>query len=150
MNRLFKISLVLIGAVSIALLIPGDVSIRGQEIFVEDTVPVQFILCAQGDLRPECSSVTADDCTFTASPESIIAGRSATLRWSCYQPEGKMCVINNSVGSADPTGGSKKVKPASSITYELRCSEAGVPDIVKTAQVRVRGFWPILKEIIPR
>ncbi|SPD73592.1 exported hypothetical protein [uncultured Desulfobacterium sp.] len=71
---------------------------------------------------------------FSATPDSIGRGESATLVWDAVR--GVSASIDNGVGAVDPVQGSKEVTPVSTTTYMLTVINAAGSD-TKTATVKV-------------
>jgi hypothetical protein len=61
--------------------------------------------------------------TLSASPASITAGAGSTLTWS--STNATTCTASGGWSGAEATSGAATVKPTSSTTYTLTCSDAG-------------------------
>ena len=59
-------------------------------------------------------------CTFAANPTTIVLPQESALSWSCEYANS--CSIDNGIGAANPTGGSKNVRPQGTTVYTLTCS----------------------------
>jgi uncharacterized protein YvpB len=78
-------------------------------------------------------------CTLSANPSAITQGQSSTFTWTTTNTP-TSASIDNGVGSVTPpTGGTKNVSPAATITYTLTVTNSAGPGTC-SAQVTVNTF----------
>ena len=75
--------------------------------------------------------------SFTCEPETVIAGKQATLRWTTRDTEADGVVIDPDVGAVESSG-SVEVTPSETTAYTLRLTVSGLDDLTKAVTVAVR------------
>jgi hypothetical protein len=96
------------------------------------------------DVLANFNSTSTLNCTFSASPTLIRPYGKSTLSWNCEGAD--RCTIDQGIGPVNNISGSQEVKPITTTTYTLSCSNA-----------RENGSWQAkvivssgLREIPPR
>lgn len=89
------------------------------------TTGTRSIFVSSGGSSAQCTvNVTKIDCSFTASPSSIISPSTSTLAWSCTNVTG--CGITSDQGDNFPgvtvPSSTLSVAPTSTTTYTLSCN----------------------------
>ena len=75
--------------------------------------------------------------SFTYEPETVIAGKQATLRWTTRDTEAGGVAIDPDIGAVESSG-SVEITPLKTTVYTLRLTASGLEDMTRAVTVAVR------------